>query len=279
MKRGAMIHMNKLIIIPIILLAASILYLGMLIINDSLLLDVDLRGGTQISIEFENQISSSDIEGILSEYGAKVRVLRGIGTYTASIDVSVETDTTEIIETLRKSGYSFSDWSQRTIGPALGASFFSQAQLALLIAFIAMALTVFIIFRILMPSLYVILAAAADIIETLALSQLLGIELSLATFAALLLLLGYSVDTDILLTTRVIKTEGNLNRKVKGAMKTGLTMAGTTGTALIVLYFISGSGTIAQIASILVIGLVFDVINTWLLNAELLKWYVSGKEK
>ena len=121
------------------------------------------------------------------------------------------------------------------------------------------------------------LSAFADITEALAFSQLLGIRLSLATFAALLLLVGYSVDTDILLTARVLKGEGKLKELISRARKTGLTMTGTTCAALLALFAISGSAVITQIASVLLIGMLFDVLNTWITNAGLLTRYVERK--
>jgi len=56
------------------------------------------------------------------------------------------------------------------------------------------------------PSSCVILAAVSDIISTIAVTNLLGLKMSTAGIAALLMLIGYSVDTDILLTTKVLKT-------------------------------------------------------------------------
>ncbi|MEM7820906.1 MAG: protein translocase subunit SecF, partial [Candidatus Aenigmatarchaeota archaeon] len=161
-----------------------------------------------------------------------------------------------------------------------GASFFQQAQIALLIAFIAMSITIFIIFRVPMPSIYVILCGASDLITALAASQLLGIKLSLATFSALLMLVGYSVDTDVLLTSRVLKSaEGDINTKIRGAMRTGLTMTGTAIAALAALYIISSSSVIIHIASVLLLGLLADIPYTWITNAGLLRWYVERKAK
>ena len=68
-----------------------------------------------------------------------------------------------------------------------------------------MGLVVFIYFRTLVPSLAVILAAFSDIVVTLAIFNLTGEKLSTAGVAAFLMLIGYSVDTDILLNTRVLK--------------------------------------------------------------------------
>ncbi len=269
-----------LMVIPILFLMICVGYLLWLSSGPGLSLDIDLRGGTQISIESQKSVNSNTLESVLEDYEAKVRVARGITGYSILIDFSSDIKPEDILNKLEENGYVFEDYSVQSLSPALGKAFFQQAQIVLLIAFIFMAITVFIIFRVFMPSVYVILAAFADIVETLVISQLLGINLSLATFAALLLLLGYSVDTDILLTTRVLKTAGeDVKPKIRGAMRTGLTMIGTAIVALLALYLISGSSVITQIASVLVIGLIVDVVNTWATNAGLLRWYVERKVK
>ena len=96
------------------------------------------------------------------------------------------------------------------------------------------------------------------------------------------MLIGYSVDTDILLTTRLLKRgQGEINHKIFEAFKTGLTMTLTAilaiGFALIFVH--SFSSTLSQMFIILIIGLVFDILNTWLTNVSLLKWYLLRGNK
>jgi len=117
-----------------------------------------------------------------------------------------------------------------------------------------------------------------------------GVLLSLGTVAALLMLIGYSVDTDILLTTRLLKRKGELNDKIRDAMKTGMTMTLTTLAALIALFIVS-SGTvmsfiridiIRDISVVLIFGLFADIVNTWMTNVGILRWYIekgAAKEK
>ena len=91
------------------------------------------------------------------------------------------------------------------------------------------------------------------------------------------MLLGYSVDTDILLTTRALKERGNFNVHYKSALKTGLTMAATSITALTAVILIAGySSVFGQLAAVIIIGLLVDIPNTWIQNAIILDWY---KEK
>jgi preprotein translocase subunit SecF len=267
-------------VIPLILLILSTVYLIYISTNSKMNLDIDLKGGTQITGQFSTTINEANIENILKNYGVSIRTATSItGTSVfLTFDSSINPD--DIINTLKNANYPFDSYSVQTVGTALGASFFQQAIFVLAFAFLFMGITVFIVFRIPVPSFYVVLCGFADISETLVVSQLLGIPLSLAVFTSLLLLLGYSVDTDILLTTRVYKTQGGeTTAKVKGAMKTGMTMIGATLAALLALFSITTSPVISQIASILLIGLVLDVINTWFLNAPLLRWYMEGVKK
>ncbi len=130
------------------------------------------------------------------------------------------------------------------------------------------------------PAFAVMFSAFADILMTLAVVDLIGMKLSTAGIVAFLMLIGYSVDTDIMLTTRLTKDKKKINDSLLGAFKTGTTMTFTSiiavATALIVVH--PFASVLNQIFSILLIGLLFDLVNTWLTNASILKWYMEGKK-
>jgi len=143
-----------------------------------------------------------------------------------------------------------------------------------------MAIVVFLYFRTFVPSMAVILAAFSDIVVTLAIINLLGVKLSSAGIAAFLMLIGYSVDTDILLSTRVLKRkEGTVMDRVLGAVKTGFMMTLTTIVAVIAALVFTQSEVIKQIMIILLVGLFIDMINTWIQNVGILRLYVERKER
>ncbi len=266
---------KKLIIIPLVLLALSLGYLFWIIFTSGLNLDIDLKGGTQIIAESKISINEQELESILSSYDASVRTARGITTSSVFIEFGADMDANDVLKTLEENDYVFEDYSVQTVGPTLGATFFEQAIISLVFAFLFMAGVAFTIFRKPVLSFRVIFSAFADIVETLVLSQIIGIKLSLATFAALLLLIGYSVDDDVLLTARTTRGSGEISERMKRARKTAFTTVGATGVALTALFIITSSSVIIQIASILLIGLIFDLINTWLLNAPILRWYME----
>ena len=143
-----------------------------------------------------------------------------------------------------------------------------------------MGIVVFIYFKTFAPSMAVILAALSDIVVTLGVFNLTGIKLSTAGIAAFLMLIGYSVDTDILLSTRVLKRkEGSVMDRVYSAMKTGLTMSATTLSAVLIALIFVQSEIVKQIMIILFIGLLVDLIMTWIQNVGILRLYLEKKRK
>ena len=142
-----------------------------------------------------------------------------------------------------------------------------------------MSIVVFFYFRLPIPSLAVILAGFSDLIGTLAIMNLTGIKLSTAGVAALLMLIGYSVDSDILLSARVLKRkEGTVLDRVYSSVKTGLTMQATAIIALAVMWIVTPAELLKQIAALLIIGLTLDIFNTWIQNVGILRFYLEKKE-
>ena len=163
---------------------------------------------------------------------------------------------------------------------ATGASFARDSQtlaiIGVAVAFVAMSLLVFGLFRTFIPSIAVILSALSDILVPLAVMNLVGIQLSLGTVAALLMLIGYSVDSDILLNNHVLRRSGGFYESVYNARETGVTMTVTSIAAMAVMAVLATFFQIsimADIGVVLVIGLTADLVNTYLLNVTLLRWY------
>jgi preprotein translocase subunit SecF len=167
-------------------------------------------------------------------------------------------------------------------GLFLGKLFFTISNIAIsfiiLVAFIVVLISIYIRYSI--PSFAVMFCAFADIIMTLAVADFLNMRIAGAGIVAFLMLIGYSVDTDILLTTRVMtRKENSVNREIFGSFKTGMTMTLTAITSIIVAWFIVRPfGTVLnQMFEILLIGLCFDMLNTWITNTSLIKWFVEHK--
>lgn len=249
---------------------------------------VTLKGGITITIPINVEKDIHSIENTLKKQFTKadisVREITEAGYPIAIIIEASDLDSKELINALPKAGLEVEgvDYSIETMGSSLGDRFFKQTSKALLFAFFAMALVVFLTFRTIVPSLFVILAAFSDIVCTLAITVLLGIKLSTAGIAAFLMLIGYSVDTDILLTTKVLKRKkegGTIFERTVKAMRTGMLMSLTSLVAAFAGFLLSQSDVIKQIMLIITIGLIIDIIMTWAQNASILRWWMEKKQK
>jgi len=248
---------------------------------------VSLKGGITLTIPTSIEINvdklKSDMQDRLPKADIEVRRLTEAGIIKSIIIEASDTDEDQLKQAVIASHLielNKDEYTIESMGSSLGASFFRQIIVAVILAFLAMGLVVLITFRSLIPSLFVILAATSDIICTLAVVSLLGIKLTTAGVAAFLMLIGYSVDTDILLTTRVLKRkEGSVFDRIINSMKTGMTMSITSFTAALLAYIFTSSDVIKQIMIIIVIGLFFDMLNTWIQNTGILRWHLEKKAK
>ncbi|MBT3985815.1 MMPL family transporter [archaeon] len=278
---------KKLFIIPIIILIIALITLGVQYAQtgDIIEKDVSLKGGITATIYTSEEFP--DLESQLQDtFPGKDLIVRDISKFGSdellgiSIEISdvEQEELREAIETLTGITLDSDNFSIEIVGSSLGENFYKQMMIAILLAFLFMAIVVFITFRMWIPSLAVVFAAFADLSITMAILNLANIRLSTAGIAALLLLIGYSIDTDILLTTRILKKrEGTIFEGIMSSMKTGLTMSITTIVALSVGYLVATSLVLKQMFLIIIIGLLVDIIITYCMNAGLLVWYAKRK--
>ena len=285
-------HYKLLLALSLSLLFIALIVLGIHYVRYGNFIDKDvsLKGGITLTIP-ASTINDVQLKEQLSQdfkdNDIEVRSLKSAGKQigviiSADIDGSNQKNIDVLLDSIRshtnlplKKG----DYSLEFFGSSLGSSFFKETNKAIIIAFLSMAAVVFIYFRNPIVSAAVVLAAFSDIIVTFASVSLIGMKLSTAGIAAFLMLIGYSVDTDILLSNKVLKTkEGTVLDRTFVAMKTGLMMTSTAIGVVFIAMIFTKSDVIRQIMIILFIGLICDIIFTWIQNAGLLRLYLEKKK-
>lgn len=279
-----------LLLIPIILLVLAVAQIGLqaAFTGDFVAKATSIKGGQTLTfltgLELDTDLLEQKIDLAYPANDVDVRTLTssGVGAgYIVDADFDENVDNTRVIEIFsEQSGIAQSEieFSVNMIGSSLGDSFFKETIVAILIAFLFMGIVVFLYFKVFIPSLAVVWCAISDIVITLAIFNLFGFKLSTAGIAAFLMLIGYSVDTDILLSTRVLKRkEGSVMDAIYSSIKTGTTMTITTIAAVSVALIVANSAVMQQIMTILLIGLCVDLVITWLQNTALLRWYLEKK--
>ena len=278
---------KQMIAIPMILFLISLLILGFSFYTTGspVELGVEFTGGTVLTVVSESSYKTLE-EEFTSQFPETPPFSArdaGGGRVMLKFGPMNEAQQTQLNDYI-SSTYG-KDVSLKHMSALYGEKLQHSAIMAVIYAFLGMAVIVFLIFKSAVPSAAVVLSATSDIIIAATLMDLFGIALSLGTVAALLMLIGYSVDSDILLTTRLLKRRGDTDEKIHAAMKTGLTMTSTTMAAFFVLFLVSTFAglissfsridIISDISAVLVFGLVTDLVNTWMLNTGILKWHLA----
>lgn len=263
---------RQLVVIPLAILAIALLTIGAMWIVTGTPADLGLEftGGTELQIE--TTAPQEEIPTAFDEDVASIRPL--LTDDNAYILTFQSTDVSGIVSQAENAGYTIT--SAQSVSASFGTDTQSLALFGVVIAFTGMSIIVFVMFRTFIPSIAIVISAFSDMMIPLALMNLFNIELSLGTVAALLMIIGYSVDSDILLNNHILRRAGGFYESAYEAIRTGVTMTLTSLTAVIIMTITAyafGIGLLTAIGIVLSFGLLADLMNTYLLNFSLLRWY------
>jgi len=267
---------RQLVVVPLTVLAvALVVILGWYVMTGAPAnLGLEFTGGTELRVDVDGENPREQIDAAFSAEPQSVQQVAGDGAYIISFREG-EVSSTQLENEANEAGFEILTIDQ--VSPSFGADTQLMALGGIAVAFTGMSLLVFGMFRTFVPSIAVVASAFSDIMIPLAMMNLLGIDLTLGTVAALLMLIGYSVDSDILLNNSILRRTGDFYESTHRAMRTGVTMTLTSMSAMAVMTvvaYIFGIQIMTAIGFILVVGLMADLMNTYLLNVSLLRWYV-----
>ncbi|NGM69847.1 protein translocase subunit SecF [Natronolimnobius sp. AArcel1] len=275
---------RQLAAVPLAVLAVALLVLSgsFLLTGTPVPLGMDFAGGAELTVQTTS--SESEIEGAFDIEPDSIQSVQAPGVenqYTVQFagieDNDVIQTLSEQAETnLEADGDASVVQSQSTVSPTFAEQTQQTALLGIAVAFLGMSVIAFLLFRTFVPSIAIVLSAFSDIVIPLAFMSLANISLSLGTVAALLMLIGYSVDSDILLNNHILRRQGDFYESTHRATRTGVTMTVTSMAAMLVMGVAAtlfGVELLASVGIILFVGLAADLMNTYMLNLSLLRWY------
>ena len=220
-------------------------------------LGIDFRGGILIEVRTEN-IDISDLrlevsnlgigEVSIQEFGSStdflIRVERQQGTDKAQ-QVAVEKIKNKLNNTFsNKIEYRRLEF----VGPTVSKDLVQKGILAIFFAVIAML--AYIWFRFELPfAMGAVIALIHDVVLTLGVFSIVGLEFNLATVAAILLIIGYSMNDTVVVYDRVrenlrkfkkMNFEELIDKSVNETLARTINTTATTIFALLALYFLGG---------------------------------------
>ena len=259
---------------------------------------IDFTGGMEFTVKFGEEVSTADVRSLLGNIDSGDVDL----TASAIQDVSeantkvittqllnVEEDQRIIdrIETQLRSTFAVEDISRRLIGRQVSQELSEKGWQAVLLAMVA--IIVYISWRFQLR--YAIGAAAAvlhDVIIALGVFALVGVEVNLATIAAFLTIVGYSLNDTIVIYDRIrenLKLEGRkpifdvINKSVNQSLSRTINTSLTTFIPVIILFLFGGS-VLRGFSLALLIGVIVGTYSSmYIANPILYAWAKKSAKK
>jgi len=228
---------------------------------------IDFTGGTLIEMNFKQAVNIADVRSVLEDAGISQdsRVQEGEGNVIIirTKDLSQE-KSGELLKSMEEKIGSYTLLRNQSVGPTIGKELRNNALLSVIIAFVLMVIYITIRFEFL-SGLAAVAALIHDILVTVGLVSLLGLEVDGAFIAALLTIVGYSINNTIIVFDRVRE---NMGKKKKGEFLDGIihrsimqTLTRSINTSLTVVFVLAaliliGGYTIRSFILILLIGVI-----------------------
>ena len=175
---------------------------------------IDFKGGTKIVIDFGNNFDKVEVDGVVKEYdsNAVTKTVENTQYEIKSKDLD-ETKTSEMFKALKEK-YSLEDSaliSQSQIGPSVGKELTRNAIASVLGACIAMLFYIAIRFEFNF-GVAAIVALVHDVLITLAFYAIFNIPVNNSFIAAMLTIVGYSINDTIVIFDRIRENRHSMRR-------------------------------------------------------------------
>lgn len=282
--------------ISLILVIGSLIYLSV----RGITYGIDFAGGTEIQVKFAQPTTIEQLRTVAEAQKLPNVALQSIGTESEYIisfqtlegatDKETNENQNKAVASLREAIGSQLSANQPeirridSVGPQVGAELKRNGLLAvfycLLVILIYVALRFDYSFA---PGAVVCLAH--DAIITLAIFVLTGREVNVPILAAILTLIGFSLNDTIVVFDRIRETGGHyqekglkyiINKSINDMLGRTLITSGTTFTSAFALYVFSG-GTVGDIAFAMCIGIFFGTYSSVYVAAPLIMFVEKMK--
>ena len=280
-------HYNKFNILSILLVVISLL----LLIFKGLNFGIDFKGGTLIELRSNStKINVTSLRDNLNQMNLGDVSVKNFGNKTDFLIKFENNDNKDVIEKIKinldKSfGNNFDFRRVENVGPKVSAELLKSGVIAISVALLLMLIYIWIRFE-WQFSLGAILALFHDVIVTLGLFSFFGLEINLSIIAAVLTIVGYSMNDTVVIFDRVrenlrkysdIKIFELTNISINETLSRTLITSITTLLALVSIFFFGGE-ILKGFALAMIFGVIFGTYSSiYISNTVLVRLNVSQK--
>jgi preprotein translocase subunit SecF len=265
------------------LLSAVIILVGLVsIIFQGFNYGIDFAGGTLLQVKFEKPISTGEVRQVLGEFNLSQSTIQNLSkneflVRTERLDSERRK---EILSAFKEKLANLDLLRVETVGPVIGKDLKRLAIYALLFAFIGIVIYITIRFEFKF-SIISILALFHDCLIVLGIFSLLQKEITISIIAAVLTIVGYSLNNTIVILDRLrenikFKTrepfENLINMSINQSLSRTINTALTTIIPILALYFFGGN-ILSDFALALFLGMVAGTYSSiFIASPLLLEW-------
>ena len=259
-------------------------------------LGVDFKGGTQVQVQFQNQPDVNAIRQATDAAGikdaaivrfddpAKREMLISLPTPS---DASLDTGRKQIVDALNAHyNNPITSTSVQVVGPTVGRQLEKQAALATVYSLIGMLVYLWFRFE-LIYGVAAVVAVFHDTLITVGFFALTNQEISLTVIAAILTLVGYSMNDTIVVFDRIrenlrlSRREGLtqvVNRSINQTLSRTVLTSGLTFLTVLAL-FIFGGQVLRGFSFALVVGILIGTYSSIAVAAPMLVAYQDWRAR
>lgn len=248
---------------------------------------IDFSGGTLIQLKYDTAAPIPQIREILekqgsfqnlsvTEFGSKEEItIRFLGS-----NDSLGSDIGEHISTILKDTGKFEVRRADVVGPKVGDELRNKGIMAIIVSLVAILIYIAIRFE-WRFALAAIISEIHDVVITLGAISLFKIDVNLDTLAAVLTVLGYSLNDTIIIFDRIregIKTSKKselapiINESVSATLSRTVLTSGLTLATVVILYFFGGE-MIQGFSLALIVGIVVGTLSSIFVASPTLLWF------
>jgi len=280
-------YYNQFNFLSISLVVVSLLFL----IFKGLNFGIDFKGGTLIELRSsDTKINVSSLRENLNQMNLGDVSVKNFGNKKDFLIKFENSDNKDIIEEIKKSldnsfGNNFNFRRVENVGPKVSSELLKSGIIAISVALLLMLIYIWIRFE-WQFSLGAIAALFHDVTVTLGLFSLLGLEINLSIIAAVLTIVGYSMNDTVVIFDRVrenlrkysdIKIFELTNISINETLSRTLITSITTLLALLSIFFFGGE-ILKGFSLAMIFGVIFGTYSSiYIANTVLVRLNVSQK--
>ena len=274
----------------LVVVASWVIMVGHGMANKASVFGIDFTGGTQLTMSFEAKPGIDDVRSVLNKGGIKdpmIQFQKGMESGTREV-LMVKVATLEegtLVQNLLTNQIAqanFKVMQQDDVGPQIGKELMTRAMWAMVLGMVAMIIYIAIRFEFGF-GLGAVVATFHDAMITLGVCHLLGFPITMTMIAAVLTIIGYSINDTIVIFDRIRENlrlyRGNKSFKDLCNLSINQTLARTLLTNFytmisVLFLLLMGGGALKDFSVAMLVGMITGTYSSiYIATPVTLAWY------